>query len=365
MYAKVERGFDSCICEVSGKVIYVIRQEIETYDVAYTTDGKLLLALATSDVNHPVEVFILTGKEDIMTKTSDHGHPLEGQRFGTCNFFSCRSADDEIDVMAMYLTPYTATDSSGIPLPTIVLIHGGPNTRLTNAFSTYYYMWSAYLLSLGYGILIPNYRGSSGRGEKFASYSVNGTGIYDYSDIITITQHAIDQGFADKERLVVGGWSQGGFLTGLCSVRNGAHGHGWRFKAAIAGAGIYDSDAMALTSDLGCVFQPELHAGRVAWTMSQDDSRNRVASSLWQFQTALENAIDIPPMLILHGENDARCPVSQAWGLRRALRHHDLPFELVLYPRQGHFFTEQKFWMDMALRIGEWCDKYVGQNVSF
>lgn len=68
----------------------------------------------------------------------------------------------------------------------------------------------------------------------------------------------------------------------------------------------------------------------------------------------------VPPMLILHGEEDVRVPVSQAWGVRRALQSEGLSFELVTYPRQGHFFAEQKFWIDMAMRIGRWCDKYIG-----
>ncbi|KAI9692659.1 MAG: hypothetical protein M1820_009493 [Bogoriella megaspora] len=364
VYAKVEHGFESRICEASGKVVYAIEQEIEAFDVAYKADGKALVAFATSDTDNPVEVFTSTDSVSVKTQISDHGHPIQGQHFGTRTFFSCQSVDDETDVTAIYIKPKTASGTPGAPLPTVVLIHGGPNTRLTDAFNTYYFMWSPYLLSLGYGILIPNYRGGSGRGEKFSSYCINGTGKHDYSDIITITQCAIDRGFADKERLVVGGWSHGGFLAGLCSVRNGTHGHGWRFKAAVAGAGIYDSDAMALTSDLGCTFQPELHAGRVAWTMDQDDSRNRMASPLWQFKNAVQSGVDFPPMLILHGEEDARCPVSQARGLRRALRHYSLPFELVLYPRQGHIFSEQNFWIDIAIRVGEWCDKYIGEGLA-
>ena len=65
-------------------------------------------------------------------------------------------------------------------------------------------------------------------------------------------------------------------------------------------------------------------------------------------------------MLMLHGENDVRCPLSQSWGMRRALATNNLPYELVTYPRQQHMFEEQKFWVDMALRIGQWCEKYIG-----
>jgi dipeptidyl aminopeptidase/acylaminoacyl peptidase len=68
----------------------------------------------------------------------------------------------------------------------------------------------------------------------------------------------------------------------------------------------------------------------------------------------------VSPMLILHDEEDVRVPVSQAWGMRRALQSEELPFELVTYPRQGHVFAEQKFWIDMAMRIMRWFDKYIG-----
>ena len=84
-------------------------------------------------------------------------------------------------------------------------------------------------------MLLPQYRGSSGRGEKFALYSMGGQGKYDYADVISITDNAINKGFADPKNLIVGGWSQGGLITYLCSVRNGLHGLGWRFNAAIAG----------------------------------------------------------------------------------------------------------------------------------
>jgi dipeptidyl aminopeptidase/acylaminoacyl peptidase len=76
-------------------------------------------------------------------------------------------------------------------------------------------------------------------------------GVYDEPDIVAMTQHAIAQGYADKTQLVAGGWSQGGYLSFLSSVRNGAHGFGWRFRGVIAGAGITDWDSLVLTSDVG------------------------------------------------------------------------------------------------------------------
>ncbi|PWY66355.1 putative acylamino-acid-releasing enzyme [Aspergillus sclerotioniger CBS 115572] len=358
VFVNVQHRLESRVCLLDGTVLYKRNEELEAFDAAITPDGNHVLAVATSDINHPAEVFSTLSSASTMTQMSNHGQAFAGRNFGTCNFLTCMSTDGEVELDALYLTP-TSSDTSRRPLATAVLIHGGPNTRLTNAFN---YMFTPYLLSLGFGVLLPNYRGSSGRGQRFESYSIGGLGVYDYPDIISLTQCAIDQGLADKERLLVGGWSQGGFLTNICSVRNDLHDGGWRFRAAISGASICDIDAMALTSDLGAVFEPELSRDGVAWNMDSNDTRNRAASALWAFKhaTSLENDIVVPPMLILHGEADARCHVSQAWGLRRALRCYGLPFEMVVYPSQGHVFEEQTYWVDMVVRIGRWCEKYIG-----
>ncbi|KAH8698998.1 putative acylamino-acid-releasing enzyme [Talaromyces proteolyticus] len=371
VFVKVQCRLESHVCLPDGKVVYRRKEELEAFDAAIGPGNELVLAVATSDINHPTEVFTTVSLDGEMTRMSNHGRDFADRQFGTCSFLTCLSTDGEVELDALYLTPssFASTGGPRRPLPTAVLIHGGPNTRLTNAFNTYYYMLSPYLLSLGYGILLPNYRGSSGRGKRFASYSIGGLGVYDYADVIALTQCAIDMGYADKGRLLVGGWSQGGFLTNLCSVRNGSHGGGWRFQAAVPGASICDIDTMALTCDLGCAFEPELSRDGVIWNMDHDDIRNRAASALWAFKGTArradaEGASIVPPMLILHGEADARCPVTQAWGLRRALQRYELPFELVIYPNQGHFFEEQKYWVDMALRIGRWCDKYIGNELQ-
>ncbi|KAF7167772.1 hypothetical protein CNMCM6106_003215 [Aspergillus hiratsukae] len=301
---RVQHRLESRVCLLDGTVLYSRKEELEAFDAAMDTDGKFVLAVATSDVNHPVEVFTTFSSDGAMTRLSDHGREFAGRRFGTCNFLTCMSTDGQVELDALYLTPASfSVGDHHRPLPTAVLIHGGPNTRITNAFNTYYYMLAPYLLSLGFGILLPNYRGSSGRGQSFASYSIGGLGIHDYSDVIALTQCAIDRGYADKERLLVGGWSQGGFLANLCSVRNGLHDGGWRFQAVVSGASICDIDAMALTSDLGCTFEPELSRDGVIWNMDRDDTRNRAASALWAFKDAarrahLENATVVPPMLI-------------------------------------------------------------------
>lgn len=362
---KVHQGLEDHIVLSSGKVLYSAPKQLEAFDAAYTTDSdEIVLALATSEVNTPVEVYTTTASGGGLVQISNHGAAFRGMHFGTCTPLTTPSHDEEVFIDSVLLSP-TSSGPPSTPQPTLVLIHGGPDWRHTNAFNAHYYFWTPYLLSLGYTLLLPNYRGSIGKGTAFASYSTRGVGQGDYDDIITATQNAIELGYVDKERLIVGGISQGGFLSYLASVRNGMHEHGWKFKAAIPVSGVCDSDAMALTSDLGGTLEAEMSDGRSPWNVDQDDSRSREASALWQFNKAWQKTkktgeMVVPPMLILHGENDPRCPVSQAVGMRRALMSAKLPFEMVVYPRQEHLFHERTFWIDLTGRVDRWVEKYIG-----
>ena len=70
----------------------------------------------------------------------------------------------------------------------------------------------------------------------------------------------------------------------------------------------------------------------------------------------------IPPVLILHGEKDIRVPLEQAVAFRRALQHARLPFEYVVYPREGHIFSERRHWVDMAERVLRFVDTHIGSS---
>ncbi|KAK7431577.1 hypothetical protein QQZ08_001795 [Neonectria magnoliae] len=356
------------ISELGGRDLFRKNTAIWAWDVFWNreTDTPALVA-SLSDVNTPYEVFIIeAGQDDV--QLSDHGKPLENQSFGSCTVLTCHSADGEVELDGLYLTPTSKAGQNGTPvepLPTFVMVHGGPTSRDCDCFDTGPFYWAPYVLSKGYGVLLPQYLGSTGRGEKFASYSMGGQGKYDYADVVSITDNAIKKGFANPQKLMVGGWSQGGLITYLCAVRNGLHGLDWRFNAAIAGAGVCDIESLALTADLGSTYEVELADGDTAWTMSRDDTRNRQGSALWELAGAVERSrrrreTVIPPMLILHGDKDERCPFSQAEGFRRALRAHGLPCEFVAYPGEKHSPKPQRLWLDMLERISRWCGTYIG-----
>lgn len=358
----------TAITELDGDDVFTTDFTIRSWDVVVdkgTNDP--IFAAVMSDINRPNEVFVIKHGR-IHHQLSEHGRVLQHRQFGSFTVLTCPSTDGEVELDGLYLTPKVATTSDGTPdkpLPTVVLIHGGPTDHDTNSFNAFGYQWTPYLLSRGYGVLLPQYRGSTGRGEAFACYSKDGMGGYAYDDVIAITDNAVKKGFADSKRLLVGGWSGGGLLSFLSAVRNGLHGFGWRFNAAVPGAGICDVQTICLTSDLGTTVLTELSGAPGPWLSDKTDTKSRDSSAIWEFANAIRESQGrkepvIPPVLILHGENDSRCPVSQARAFHHALSTSGLPCELVTYPGQGHNPMRFAHWMDMLERLERWCDKYIG-----
>ena len=358
----------AAISDLDGRDLFNIDVPIGIWDV-HTKNGTPTLAASISSVSEPSEVVVI--RDGKRTKLSQHGKALTGSTtFGTATTLTSQSSDGQVELDAIYFAPKDKAGQDGKPkepLPTFVLVHGGPTSLAGADFHNCGMYWGVYLLARGYGVLMPNYRGSTGRGDKFGLYSYGGMGQYDYDDVISMTDDAIKRGYADSKSLIVGGWSQGGYMAYLCSARNGLHGKGWRFNATVAGAGICDWEALASTSDMGATYETELNGGHAPWTLDRDDTRIRKGSALWQVKNAVEESKRrgepvIPPMLVLHGKNDVRCPLSQAEGYRRALRTYGLECEFVVYPDQGHNLKPQEYWLDVLERVERWSYTYIGEG---
>ncbi|TPX08572.1 uncharacterized protein E0L32_009911 [Thyridium curvatum] len=380
LLVRVERGLEDHFRFLSGRLVLGTNRVTSKFDVARGGGGEDVLVGSQGDFNAPMEVFAITAS-GARTQLSDHGGELRAAYgdFCTWTHLQCSTLDGKEVLDNIFLTPtarHRHRSKEGAPLPTMVLVHGGPYARVAPAFDVLDTSFSAVplLLAEGFGVLLPNYRGGSGRGRRFASYSYGGAGLYDEPDVVAATQDAVRRGLADPRRLVAMGWSQGGYVSYLAAVRNGRHGLGWRFRGVIPGAGITDLDAMVLTSDIG--YEQAEFIRRAAWRgdgLPQDgdgeeeclrraleeERRVRRASPLWGFKRAAEEG-RIPAVLMLHGGADTRVPVSQAWGFRRAMEEAGLPFEMVTYPREDHWFKERKHIEDMLTRVVGFVKKDIG-----
>ncbi|HLY83680.1 MAG TPA: S9 family peptidase [Acidimicrobiales bacterium] len=231
---------------------------------------------------------------------------------------------DGVEIEAWVMRPIGA--EAGRRYPTLVNIHGGPFTQYGNRFFDEFQLQAA----AGYCVVYSNPRGSSGyseafgraiRGPKATEFPGSGWGGVDFEDVMAVVDAAVARfDCVDGERLGVLGGSYGGYLTSWTV------GHTNRFKAAVSERAVNNLLTMTWTSDIGVVF----NRGYIGISHLDDPSEY-----LRQSPTSYVRQITTP-MLLLHSEDDWRCPVSQAEELWVALRLLDRDVEFVRFPGEGH-----------------------------
>ncbi|MFD0585297.1 alpha/beta hydrolase family protein [Dactylosporangium darangshiense] len=166
----------------------------------------------------------------------------------------------------------------------------------------------------GYAVVFGNPRGSSGYGEAHGRAIRGNVGETSAADLLALLDAALKSPDLDERRVGVLGGSHGGFMTTWLA----AH-HGDRFRAAVSERAVNAIDSFVGTSDIGWFFADSLYV---------DDFAR---------QSPLSYADRISlPMLIIHSEQDWRCPVEQAYRLFVALKRRGAPVELLLFPGEGH-----------------------------
>jgi dipeptidyl aminopeptidase/acylaminoacyl peptidase len=166
----------------------------------------------------------------------------------------------------------------------------------------------------------------------------------EFQDILDTLDSAIERGIVDPNRVGIGGWSQGGFLSAWAVTQTD------RFKAAVVGAGVTDWGMLVSTSDSPS-FEATL-AGGYPWdekVRAQLDARSPMAYSA---------ACDTP-VLLLHGEADGRVPVSQSIAFFRALRGRGTPVNMITYPGEPHEIEDARFQLDIMEKVVDWFDRFV------
>ncbi|WP_017540557.1 S9 family peptidase [Nocardiopsis halophila] len=198
------------------------------------------------------------------------------------------------------------------PHPVLLMIHGGPFTQ---------YGWQVFdeaqvYAEAGYAVVMGNPRGSSGYGQAHGKAVLGDVGRVTAADLLALLDAALKHDGLDPDRVGVLGGSHGGYMTSWMAAE-----HGERFRAAISERAVNAIDSMYGTSDIGWVFAEQLYGDPATWA---DHS-------------PLERAHKIAiPMLIIHSEEDWRCPLEQAQRLFTALRSRRAEVEMLLFPGEGH-----------------------------
>ena len=228
--------------------------------------------------------------------------------------------------------------------PLVVQTHGGPQASDKFGFGG----WSSYvqvLAAKGYGVLKPNYRGSTGYGERFQRDMVGSYFKNSHLDVMTGVDHVIQMGVADGERMVKMGWSGGGHMTNkIITFTN-------RFKAASSGAGAANWISMYAQSDV--------RTYRTPWFGGTPWQKGAPIDLYWEHSPLKYVANVTTPTLFLVGEKDVRVPPPQSVEMHRALKANGVPTRLYMAPREPHGWGElrhQLFKVNVEL---DWFERYV------
>jgi dipeptidyl aminopeptidase/acylaminoacyl peptidase len=262
---------------------------------------------------------------------------LEEIEYGQSEDISWK-AKDGLEITGVLIKP--AGHEPGVRYPLIVFPHGGPEGVDLNGFQL---TWGQFLAAHGYAVLFPNFRGGIGRGVEYTLLDNGDLGGKDFEDIMAGVDDVIARGVADPDRLGIGGWSYGGFMSAWAVTQTN------RFKAAIMGAGISDWYAILGETPVP-LWTVQVHFETWAWDHPDAYRKHSPTEFVQQVKT---------PVLLFHGDQDNMIPISQAKEYFRALRHYNVPSSLVIFPREGHGVRETAHRIDLYNRMLAWYDKYV------
>ena len=272
-------------------------------------NGKI--AFVESDYVNSGELMVADGG-GLEKRTSFNEAAIE--RMVRAQHFTVSSGEFEVDVW-VYLPDGTEQ------VPVLLNIHGGPASQYSYGFFDEFQMY----LGAGYGVVACNPRGSSGKGSAHVKGVVGeGWGVNDLADIEVALDAALERfGRLDANRVGVMGGSYGGFMTAWITARD------HRFKSSVVERGLLSWTSFAGTSDIGPYF-PEMYLGA---NLPADPE------ALWQ-ASPLAQAHNIRvPTLIVHSENDFRCPIEQAEQLFTILLRSGVETEMVRFPGESHELT--------------------------
>jgi dipeptidyl aminopeptidase/acylaminoacyl peptidase len=273
----------------------------------------------------------------------------DGRELAAPERFVATSADGT-EVEAWIMRP--ADLEPGRRFPVLLNIHGGPYTQYGNRFFDEFQVYSGG----GYAVVYGNPRGSSGYGEDFArairvSGDGEGWGSVDYQDCMAIIDEAIRRfDFCDPERVGVIGGSYGGYMTSWIV------GHTDRFKAAVSERAVNSFVSMWGSSDFGW----DLKGYFGSFLFEDFDTHVRLSPL-----TYAQNITT--PVLILHSENDLRCPIEQGEQLFVTLRLLKREVEFVRFPGESHELTRSGSPHHRVARFDivlDWFDRHLKKDGS-
>jgi dipeptidyl aminopeptidase/acylaminoacyl peptidase len=302
-------------------------------DAAPLPDGSFALVLESYD--RPQEIAVVCdGKADTLVSFAHDGTRYAQETGGRLERVAWQGPDG-LDLEGVVLLP----PGTG-PHPLVVSVHGGP----ISAYSNHWLAGriSHTLVGRGYAVLLPNPRGSTGRGQEFAGQVVGDMGGKDAEDVLAGVDALVERGIADPNRLGVIGGSYGGFMSAWLATRTD------RFAAAVAISPVTDWYSQHFNSNIG------------PWDAAFLEGDPFTAGGSYFERSPVFGAKNVrTPVLLTAGLRDRCTPPGQAVEFFRALRTHGVETEVVLYPEEGHGVRRMPALFDFTTRAVAWFERHM------
>jgi len=312
--------------------------------------------------NRTVGAFAVAHSGDLFYSSGDETHPLELCSLvdGDEQQLTHLNADflDEVELVQPEVVEIESSGGAMVEAwvsrppaslgvegdsPGLVYVHGGPMTQWGYRFFDEFQVAAAH----GYVVIGGNPRGSDGYGSEWSSAIEGCIGTVDWDDVQAITQHLVHLAGVDGSRIGIGGGSYGGFMA------TWAIGHSDAYAAALSERAVNNWESFQGSSDIGPWFGEVYTGARHA----DDLERVRAAgpiSCVAEIST---------PTLIIHSEEDWRCPIEQAEQLFVSLRLNGVDTEFVRFPGENHELSRTGLPSHRIERfqyIHDWYAKYLG-----
>lgn len=295
------------------------------------------IAAIVTDPVTPLRVAVYDLRGDVLAASDDNHHLLDDVVFVQPEKFQAASGGDT-SVDTWVLRP----EGAGVTLPAVLEIHGGPTAMYSEGLMLEFQL----LAAAGYAVIYTNPRGSLGYGQKHLSAIRGDWGNHDMEDILAGLEAALlRHPEIDRTRLGVAGGSYGGFMT------NWLLSHTDLFRAGVTMRTVSDELSFFGTSDIG-------YLDAIEWdVLPWDDPGRYLAISPISYARSIT-----APLLILHSEEDYRCPIGQAEELYAWLSYMGRDVEMIRFPGEGHNLSRSGKPWHRHLRLREivgWFDAHI------
>ncbi len=302
--------------------------------------GHALLVLQSS-INHPVQAYLTADAlhPDQLTALTAFNPVFAERAQPTWRAYHWKSPDGT-PVEGVLIFPPGQEHAKHLRM--LTLIHGGPADADGDRFGADWYDWATLAASQGWLVFRPNYRGSSGYGDDFmlqiAPHIVSKPG----EDILAGVDALVRDGIADPDKLAVGGYSYGGYMTNWLITAT------TRFKAAVTGAGAVEHAANWGNDDVS--FDDAWYLHGAPWEQPE----------LYQSEAALFRMDRVrTPTHIVQGNHDVRVSYLEGVTLERALQRLNIPHSFLVFPGEGHGLGNNPWHGYIKLRDELlWLNKY-------